>query len=203
MPTLCAAILRRVRSKSIDRSPRASVGCRLEYKPHIFSSELSQRLREDSKAQQKAAGDTSSVWITVRTAVNASLLKMFGYRVTGAQLMCMASGPGSGGTQCHRRFQQWVWEGKLEDILRVLAEELHARGKLQLEEAFTDASFTGARKGASRWGPPSAASGRKSSLSPMIAVFLLPLVSKALRRMSANSSKASSGITSSIPSRRD
>ncbi|MGA9898318.1 MAG: transposase, partial [Terriglobales bacterium] len=43
---------------------------------------------------------------------------------------------------CHRRFQQWVREGKLEGILRVLAEELHARGKLDLEEAFIDASFT-------------------------------------------------------------
>src|ERR1700734_2469110 len=75
-------------------------------------------------------------------------------------------------------------ERKLEGILRVLAEELHARGKLQLEEAFIDASFTGAKKGASRWGPPSAAKGRKSSLSPMITVFLSPLVSKALRRMS-------------------
>src|SRR3989475_8778001 len=51
---------------------------------------------------------------------------------------------------CHRRFQQWVREGKLEGILRVLAEELHARGKLQLEEAFIDASFTGAKKGAAR-----------------------------------------------------
>src|SRR5208282_2466656 len=29
---------------------------------------------------------------------------------------------------CHRRFQQWVREGKLECILRALAEELHARG---------------------------------------------------------------------------
>src|SRR3979490_738453 len=27
---------------------------------------------------------------------------------------------------CHRRFQQWVREDKLERILRVLAEELHA-----------------------------------------------------------------------------
>lgn len=47
----------------------------------------------------------------------------------------------------HRRFQQWVREGKLEGILRVLAEELHARRKLQLAEAFIDASFTGAKKG--------------------------------------------------------
>ena len=103
---------------------------------------------------------------------------------------------------CHRRFQQWVREGKLEGILRVLAEELHARGKLKLEEAFIDASFTGAKKGAARSGPPSAARGRKSSLSPMITVFLSPLVSKALRRMRANSSKASWDTASSTPFRR-
>ena len=82
---------------------------------------------------------------------------------------------------CHRRFQQWVLGGKLERILQVLAEELQARGKLQLEEAFIDASFTGAKKGASRSGPPSEAKGRKSSLSPMSTVFLSPLVSKALQ----------------------
>jgi transposase len=98
---------------------------------------------------------------------------------------------------CHRRFQQWVREDKLERILHVLAEELHTRGKLDLEEAFIDASFTGAKKGASRSGLPSAARGRKSSLSPMITVFLSPLVSKALRRTKANSSKESSGRVSS------
>ena len=92
---------------------------------------------------------------------------------------------------CHRRFQQWVREGKLEGIWRALAEELHARGKLKLEEAFIAASFTGAKKGASRSGLASAAKGRKSSLSPMLTVFLSPLVSKALRHMRANSSKAS------------
>ena len=97
---------------------------------------------------------------------------------------------------CHRRFQQWVREGKLEGILRALAEELRARGKLDLEEAFIDASFTGAKKGASRWGPPNAAKGRKSSLSPMITVFLSLLVSKALRPTRANWSKASSGTPS-------
>ena len=101
---------------------------------------------------------------------------------------------------CHRRFQQWVREGKLEGILRVLAEELRARGKLQLEEAFIDASFTGAKKGASRWGPPSAARGRKSSLSPMITVVLSPLLSKALRPTKANLSTGSLGTASLIPS---
>jgi hypothetical protein len=95
-----------------------------------------------------------------------------------------------------------VREGKLEGLLNALAEELHARGKLELEEAFIDASFTGAKKGVSQSGPPSAAKGRKSSLSPMITVFLSPLVSKVLRRMKANSSTASSGTASSTPSRR-
>ena len=52
---------------------------------------------------------------------------------------------------CHRRFQLWVREGKLEQILHELAEELSARGKLELEEAFVDASFTGAKKGARGW----------------------------------------------------
>jgi len=104
---------------------------------------------------------------------------------------------------CHRRFQQWVREGNLERILRVLAQELQARGKLELEEAFIDASFTGAKKGASRSGPPSAVRGRKSSLSPMITVFLSPLVSKALRRTKASLSKASSGTASSTAFQHD
>jgi len=38
---------------------------------------------------------------------------------------------------CHRRFQQWVREGKLERILRVLPKELRARGKLDLEVALS------------------------------------------------------------------
>ena len=104
---------------------------------------------------------------------------------------------------CHRRFQQWVREGKLERILRVLAEVLHARGKLELEEAFIDASFTGAKKGGPRSGPLNAARGRKSSLSPMSTVFLSPLVLKAPHRTKASSSKASSGRASSIPFQHD
>jgi hypothetical protein len=52
-----------------------------------------------------------------------------------------------------------------------VARELQAREKLDLEEAFIDASFTGAKKGALRSGPPDAARGAKSSLSAMITVF--------------------------------
>lgn len=42
---------------------------------------------------------------------------------------------------CHQRFQQWVREGKLVEVLRLLPKHLHERGKLNLEEAFVDATF--------------------------------------------------------------
>jgi hypothetical protein len=48
---------------------------------------------------------------------------------------------------CHRRFQQWVQAGKLERILGVMAEGLRGRGKLDLEEAFVNASFSAAKRG--------------------------------------------------------
>jgi hypothetical protein len=51
--------------------------------------------------------------------------------------------------------------GKLKRIPHVLAEELQARGKLQLEEAFIDASFTGAKKRVSRSAPPNGGKGTK------------------------------------------
>jgi transposase len=101
---------------------------------------------------------------------------------------------------CHRRFQPWVREGKLERLWRVLAEALPARGRLPREETFIGASFPEARKRASRWGPPSGAKGRKSSLSPRITVLLSPLLSKALRRTKANLPKPSSDTASSSPS---
>src|SRR5512142_3344186 len=49
---------------------------------------------------------------------------------------------------CHRRFQQWVRMGVLERALTVLAEELEAHGRLNLDEAFVDATFAVAKKGA-------------------------------------------------------
>ena len=49
---------------------------------------------------------------------------------------------------CHRRFQSWVKKGLLEKVLRALAEDLRDRGKLDLTEAYIDASHAGAKKGA-------------------------------------------------------
>jgi transposase len=87
---------------------------------------------------------------------------------------------------CHRRFQQWVREGRWVDVLRLLAKHLHERGKLNLDEAFVDATFASAKKGASRSAQPSAASAPRSSLSPLVTVFLSPSLSNALRRPSAS-----------------
>ncbi len=48
---------------------------------------------------------------------------------------------------CHRRFQQWIRSGKLEKALKMLARHLHERGRLNLDEAFVDATFASAKKG--------------------------------------------------------
>ncbi len=37
---------------------------------------------------------------------------------------------------CHRRFQEWVKDGRLRKVLETLAEDLHSRGKLDLSECF-------------------------------------------------------------------
>jgi transposase len=87
---------------------------------------------------------------------------------------------------CHRRFQQWVREGKLQKALRRLAKHLRAEGKLNLDEAFIDATFASAKKGGSAWVLHDGEKGRRSSFSPLITVFLSPSLSKALRPRSVS-----------------
>jgi hypothetical protein len=70
-------------------------------------------------------------------------------------------------------------------VLRLLARQLHERGKLNLDEAFVDATFASAKKGASLSVPPGAARAPRLSLSPLAMVFLSPYLSKALRLPSA------------------
>jgi len=82
---------------------------------------------------------------------------------------------------CHRRFQQWICQGKLVEALCLLARHLHERGKLELNEAFVDATFASAKKGASPSAPRGAARAPRSSPSPLVTVFLSPYLSKALR----------------------
>jgi transposase len=92
---------------------------------------------------------------------------------------------------CHRRFQQWVRTGKFEKVLRLLARHLHEMGKLDLREAFVDATFAGAKKGGLPLVQPDGVRGRRSLLSPLTTVFPSRSACKALRRMKASSLKKS------------
>jgi transposase len=87
---------------------------------------------------------------------------------------------------CHRRFQAWIRDGKFVESLQLLARHLHERGKLNLDEAFVDATFASAKKGALQSAPRDAARARRSSLSPLATVFLSPYLSKALHMPSAS-----------------
>ena len=49
---------------------------------------------------------------------------------------------------CHRRFQQWVHSGVMKGILEALALDLKRSGSIDVREAFIDASFAPAKKGA-------------------------------------------------------
>jgi transposase len=58
---------------------------------------------------------------------------------------------------CHRRFQLWQRSGRLDRLLQRLAEDLRDRGKIDLSEAFVDATFASAKKGAVRSVQPAVA----------------------------------------------
>ena len=104
---------------------------------------------------------------------------------------------------CHRRFQQWQRSGRLDRLLRRLAEDLRDRGKLDLTEAFVDATFAGAKKGALPWALPAVVKGARSWRSATAMVFLSPCTWPALRRMSRTSSPRPSTLASSPTSPRD
>jgi transposase len=103
---------------------------------------------------------------------------------------------------CHRRFQQWVRKGRLERILRVLAEDLLARGALDLEEAFIDASFSSAKKGAIVLVQRAAEKGPRSWQLQTAMVFLSPSGLAVLRPMKADWSKPPCKPASADPRRR-
>jgi len=97
---------------------------------------------------------------------------------------------------CHRRFQRWVREGTLVTVLRALAEDLLARGQLDLSETFIDASFSSAKKGAVRLVQHAAAKGPRSWQLRTAMVFLSPWGLQALRRTKPASSKPPSNSAS-------
>src|SRR6202035_1297508 len=89
---------------------------------------------------------------------------------------------------CHRLFRHWQRSGVLLQLLQKLAEDLRDRGKLDLSEAFVDASFSAAKKGALVSALQNAAKAAKSWQSQTAMVFLSPCTWSALRRMKPRSS---------------
>ncbi len=81
-------------------------------------------------------------------------------------------------------------------LLHALAEDLRARGKLDLSETFIDASFSSAKKGALLSARLAAEKAVKSWRSQTAMVFLSPAASPALRRMKRSSSKLLSSSAS-------
>jgi transposase len=103
---------------------------------------------------------------------------------------------------CHRRFQQWQRSGRLDRLLQRLAEDLRDRGKLDLTEAFVDATYAGAKKGAPPLALLAAVKAAKSWRSATAMVFLSPCTWPALRQLSRTWSSPRSRPASSARSRR-
>ena len=71
---------------------------------------------------------------------------------------------------CHRRFQLWQRSGRLGRLLQRLAEDLRDRGKIDLSEAFVDATFASATKAALKSGQRAVAKAPRSWRSATAAV---------------------------------
>ena len=103
---------------------------------------------------------------------------------------------------CHRRFQLWQRSGRLEVLLQRLARDLRDRGQIDLSEAFVDATFAGAKKGALRLAPRAAGKGARSWRFATVMAFQSPFTWPALHRMSHILSQPRSMPVSSLTSRR-
>ena len=48
---------------------------------------------------------------------------------------------------CHRRYQEWLEQGVIDEILQALVADLERNGKLDISESFIDGTFSSAKKG--------------------------------------------------------
>jgi transposase len=92
---------------------------------------------------------------------------------------------------CHRRLQQWEKSGTFDRLLRMLAEDLRERGKLDLSEAYVDGSHAGAKRGALWLGSLDAAKRPRSWQWQTATVFLSRAGLRVVRDMKRLSSKTS------------
>jgi len=88
---------------------------------------------------------------------------------------------------CWRRLKEWFEAEVFKDMWRAFLSELDANGVLDWEEAFIDASFFPAKKGARESGKPSGERDRSAWYWSMARVFLseaIPTVPRRLRSLS-------------------
>ena len=83
----------------------------------------------------------------------------------------------------HRRFQQWVRAGVLEQVLLAVAQDLKDRSGLDLRECFIDGTFVPAKKGGAASGRPNAEKALKSWQLRTAMVFLSPFAQRVLPRL--------------------
>lgn len=88
---------------------------------------------------------------------------------------------------CHRRYQEWIESGVMDDILTKLIHDLEVRGKIDLSETFIDGSFASAKKGAVELVRLSGEKGPRSWQSQTAMVFLSEYPLEVLRRMKSRS----------------
>lgn len=87
---------------------------------------------------------------------------------------------------CHRRFQEWVRQGVLKQLLETLAADLEKRGDIDLSECFIDGTFAVAKKGDRQWVRLSAAKVARSWQYRTLLVFLSPCTLRLLARMKSS-----------------
>jgi|SRR5271165_1282098 len=92
---------------------------------------------------QRCADNRGGPWQETRDLLN-DVLWILG---TGAQWREMPEKYSPWQT-CHRRFQQWVRRGELEEALQRLSKHLCERGRLKLDEAFVDGTSASAKRAA-------------------------------------------------------
>jgi transposase len=83
---------------------------------------------------------------------------------------------------CHRRFQEWVGDGVLKSVLEALAQDLEARGGLNLSECFIDGTFVAAKKGGQTLVRPSGARVARSWQYRTLLVLASPCTLRLLAR---------------------
>ena len=90
---------------------------------------------------------------------------------------------------CWRRLQQWEEEGVWLEVWRAFLQQLSEAHKLDWGEAFIDASFAPAKRGASASAKPSAAKARSGWWWSTAKVFLWEATSPARPRRKSPSSR--------------